>query len=93
MTHCGAFCSCQRELWASRQPAGLQPGGMAPASLRSRYFFVKSVIVLGSCPRPPATHPATPGPLQARMLAYQEDMTKTVLGKAERLETKGWRDY
>ncbi|PSC69680.1 phosphoribosylaminoimidazole chloroplastic [Micractinium conductrix] len=31
--------------------------------------------------------------LQSRMLAYQEGMTQTVLGKAERLETKGWRDY
>ncbi len=28
-----------------------------------------------------------------RMLAYQQGMTQTVLGKAERLEAKGWRDY
>jgi len=28
-----------------------------------------------------------------KMLRYQEGMTQTVLGKAERLETKGWRDY
>jgi phosphoribosylaminoimidazole carboxylase len=28
-----------------------------------------------------------------KMLRYQEAMTQTVLGKAERLETKGWRDY
>lgn len=28
-----------------------------------------------------------------RMLRYQAGMTQTVLGKAERLETKGWRDY
>ncbi|KAL4429623.1 hypothetical protein ABPG77_008672 [Micractinium sp. CCAP 211/92] len=28
-----------------------------------------------------------------RMLAYQQGMTETVLGKAERLEAKGWRDY
>ena len=31
--------------------------------------------------------------LQQRMLEYQEQMTQTVLGKAERLESRGWRDY
>lgn len=28
-----------------------------------------------------------------KMLRYQEGMTQMVLGKAERLETKGWKDY
>ena len=31
--------------------------------------------------------------LLQRMLAYQQGMTETVLGKAERLEERGWRDY
>ena len=31
--------------------------------------------------------------LQHKMLAYQEGMTDMVLGKAARLEDKGWRDY
>ncbi|GAB4822141.1 hypothetical protein N2152v2_009187 [Parachlorella kessleri] len=31
--------------------------------------------------------------LQQQMLEYQEQMTQTVLGKAERLESRGWRDY
>lgn len=31
--------------------------------------------------------------LLQRMLAYQRGMTDTVLGKAARLEEKGWRDY
>jgi len=31
--------------------------------------------------------------LQKKMLAYQHGMKDMVLGKAERLETKGWRDY
>lgn len=31
--------------------------------------------------------------LLQRMLAYQQGMTNMVLGKAERLESKGWREY
>jgi phosphoribosylaminoimidazole carboxylase len=31
--------------------------------------------------------------LQQRMLDYQQGMTQTVLGKAARLEEKGWREY
>ncbi len=31
--------------------------------------------------------------LQAKMLAYQEGMRDTVLGKAERLEAEGWAKY
>ena len=31
--------------------------------------------------------------LLQKMVAYQEGMTEMVLGKAERLESKGWRDY
>lgn len=31
--------------------------------------------------------------LLQKMVAYQEGMTEMVLGKAERLETKGWREY
>lgn len=31
--------------------------------------------------------------LLQRMMAYQRGMTDTVLGKAARLEEKGWRDY
>jgi phosphoribosylcarboxyaminoimidazole (NCAIR) mutase len=31
--------------------------------------------------------------LLRRMLAYQEGMTETVLGKAARLEEQGWQDY
>ena len=56
---------------------------------------------------PVCTHPAPPAPpacqvrilatsdaaLRQRMLAYQQGMTDTVLGKAARLEEKGWRDY
>ncbi len=31
--------------------------------------------------------------LQQAMVAYQEAMTSTVLDKAQRLESKGWREY
>ena len=31
--------------------------------------------------------------LQQKMLKYQEDMEKTVLKKASRLEETGWKDY
>lgn len=52
-------------------------------------------------PLPPPCFPppqirilATSDPaLLQRMLAYQRGMTETVLGKATRLEEKGWRDY
>lgn len=31
--------------------------------------------------------------LQQKMVKYQEDMKKTVLKKASRLEESGWKDY
>ena len=31
--------------------------------------------------------------LMSRMLAYQDGMRETVLGKAQRLEKEGWAEY